>query len=1078
MNPYILRIGLFLFGSGFCALVYQMAWLRMLRLIFGSSTNASAAVLAIFMGGLGLGGYLLGKRGDRSKNPLNLYANLEFGISLAAALSPLLVAGVRALYVGVGGTSALGDTVGSTFRLVLAAVVLAVPTFLMGGTLPAAVRAITRKADSGRHSVGLLYAFNTLGAVVGTLLTTFVLLELVGIKQTIWVAALLNLIIALVARATARERGMLEEPAPEEAEAEVPAAERTPRATFRLVLTASCVVGFVFFLMELVWYRMMGPILGGSTYTFGIILMVALLGIGAGGLIYGMTTGNRRPTGLHFAVTCALEALFIILPFAAGDSIAHVALEMRGLQAGGFGALAMTWALVATVVVLPASLIAGYQFPLLVAILGSGRRGVAREVGLTYAWNTVGAIAGSIAGGFGLIPLLSAPTAWKLSAWLLVVLAAMFLALEARHGAGWRRLATGSAIGLVAVLLTLSTGPTAFWRHSGIGAGRFGSEPHSPNNLRDSIHFQNRTIRWETDGRESSVALVQTSGLAFFVNGKSDGSARDDAPTQVMSPLIGAILHANPTDGLVIGLGTGSSAGWLAEVDSIERVDVVELEPAILRVAEECHTVNRNALDNPKVHVEIADGREFLLTSDRKYDVIFSEPSNPYRAGVSSLFTREFYEAAARGMKDGGILIQWLQGYEVDAQVVRTAYATLGSVFPHVETWVVQVSDLLLVASASPIQHDLDRIRARLEEEPFRSAMSAVWGVSGAEGFYSAYAASPAFAAAVAEVEGDAINTDDHPIIEFGFARHVGRLGRFSIPRLRELAELRGESRPPLPEDALDWQRVEDARNARRLMFTAPQLRGRRPRQATPPDKGAHLRMQARDAYLQGNLNAAYELWMAQDGLPSGRIDLLLMAESLADAGDERALEVAAELAELAPVEGRSVMARWHLRNGEPELAAEELIAAFRLIREDPWTWQPHAQRATALAMEIGRASPELGRRLFEELAEPFAAEQQSEARLFARLTLAHEVDRDALCVEAHEAYEPWIPWTEPFLRRRRDCYEATNHPLAVTAQRQLEDFYAEGEVQLWWGLLPEQAFEGPELEMPSEATDSRSLAQ
>ena len=1078
MNPYILRICLFLFGSGFCALVYQMAWLRMLRLVFGSSTSASAAVLAIFMGGLGLGGYLLGKRGDRARNPLNLYANLEFGISLAAAISPLLVVGVRAFYIAVGGTSTLGIAMGSTLRLVLAAVVLAVPTFLMGGTLPAAVRAITRKEDSGRHSVGLLYALNTLGAVVGTLLTTFVLLELVGIRQTVLLAALLNLIIALVARATARERGMLEEPSREEAAEEVPAAARTTRATFHLVLLAACVVGFVFFLMELVWYRMMGPILGGSTYTFGIILTVALLGIGAGGLIYGLTAGDRRPTGLHFGATCALEALFIILPFAAGDSIAHLALEMRGLQAGGFGALAMTWALVTAVVVLPASLVAGYQFPLLVAILGAGRRRIAREVGLTYAWNTVGAILGSIAGGFGLIPLLSAPTAWKLSVWLLVALAAMFLFLEARRGAGFGRLATGSTIGLLALLLTFSTGPTSFWRHGGIGAGRFGPSPNSPNDLRDNAAFQNRTVRWETDGRESSVALVQTSGLAFFVNGKSDGSARDDAPTQVMSPLIGAILHPQPVDALVIGLGTGSSAGWLAEVDSIERVDVVELEPAILRVAEECYSVNRNALDNPKVHVEIADGREYLLTSDRKYDLIFSEPSNPYRAGVSSLFTREFYQAAERGMKEGGILIQWLQGYEVDAQVVRTAYATLGSVFPYVETWVVQVSDILLVASDSPIPHELPRISARVEEEPFRSAMNSVWGVSGVEGFYSGYAASPAFAAAVAEAEGDSINTDDHPIIEFGFARHVGRVGRFSIPRLRRLAELRGESRPPLAEDALDWQRVEDARSARRLMFKAPQLGGGQPDEAESQDEEEHLRIQARDAFGRGNLKAAHELWMGQEGPPSGRIDLLLMAESMAEVGDDRTPQVAALLTELEPVEARSVMARWHLRQGRPDLAGDEIIAALRLFRDDPWVWQPHAHRVIALATEIGRTSPELGRRVFEELSEPFAAHQQNEARLFSRLTLAHEVDPGTLCVDAHEAYEPWVPWNEPFLRRRRDCYEATNHRLATTAQRQLEDFYAEGEVQLWWGLLPDRAFEGPALEMTPGANDSRSLPQ
>ena len=485
MNPYVLRIALFLFGSGFCALVYQIAWLRLLRLVFGSSTWASAAVLAIFMGGLGLGSYLLGRRADRTGNPLGFYARLEIGISLAAALSVPLIAGVRALYFAAGGTETLGLFGGSSLRLVLAAVVLAVPTFLMGGTLPAAVRAITRAADSGRHSVGLLYAVNTLGAVLGAMVTTFVLLELVGIRQTIWLACLLNLLIALAARSLARRAGHARAGDPRGAGCRSRAGRGRRRGRcardrwFRLVLAAACVVGFVFFLMELVWYRMMGPILGGSTYTFGVILGVALLGIGAGGLLYGLTAGGRRPTGLHFAGTCALEALFLAIPFAAGDRIALAAHELRGLEAAGFSSLVIGWTVVTCFVVLPAAVVAGYQFPVLVALLGSGRRRVARQVGLAYAWNTVGAIAGSVAGGFLLLPMLSAPTSWRLSVWLLLVLAAIFLVVDGKR-AGWIPRVLPAAAAVVALAMTMATGPTAFWRHSGIGAGRlqrFAGEP-------------------------------------------------------------------------------------------------------------------------------------------------------------------------------------------------------------------------------------------------------------------------------------------------------------------------------------------------------------------------------------------------------------------------------------------------------------------------------------------------------------------------------------------------------------------------------------------------------------------------
>ncbi|MFW6176011.1 MAG: fused MFS/spermidine synthase, partial [Acidobacteriota bacterium] len=206
-----LRVALLLLGSGFASLVYQIAWLRLLRLVFGASTAASAAVLAIFMGGLGLGSLLLGPRADRSASPLRLYARLEVGIALAAGATPLLVAGVRWLYTALGGTDALGFAGGTAVRLALSAAVLGLPAFLMGGTLPATVRAVTGASDEGRRGLGLLYAANTLGAVAGTLATTFVAIEHLGTHRTLWVAALLNLLVAVAARALARSREMEEE---------------------------------------------------------------------------------------------------------------------------------------------------------------------------------------------------------------------------------------------------------------------------------------------------------------------------------------------------------------------------------------------------------------------------------------------------------------------------------------------------------------------------------------------------------------------------------------------------------------------------------------------------------------------------------------------------------------------------------------------------------------------------------------------------------------------------------------------------------------------------------------------------
>jgi spermidine synthase len=1046
-----------------------MGWLRMLRLVFGSSTNATAAVLAIFMGGLGLGGYLLGRRSEHTENPLDFYARLELGISLAAAVSPILIAAIRAFYIAVGGTQTLGLVGGTGLRLLLAGLVLGLPTFLMGGTLPAAVRSITREADRGRHSVGWLYAVNTLGAVTGAVVTTFVLIELVGIQNSIWLAALLNLLIALWARSTAREQGSVEPLTG--GTTENGAREEQPedrRSRVLLVLVAAGVVGFVFFLMELVWYRMLSPILGGSTYTFGVILIVALFGIGAGGLLYALLRDIRQPTLRHFSMTCILEALCIAVPLALGDLVALFALQMRGLQAGGFTFLALGWTAVSLVVVLPAAFVAGYQFPLLVALLGRGRKGVSRQVGLAYAWNTAGAILGSIAGGFGLIPLMSAPTVWRVCVWLLLGLGLVFL-LEDRKAATarGRRVLIG-AMGAVALLLSLATGPTAFWRHGSIGAGRMSVAPRNPNEFRDAQNFHRRMVEWEVDGRESSVALMRAGGYAFYINGKSDGSARGDAATQVMSGLVGAALHPEPRTSLVVGLGTGSSAGWLADLPTMERVDVVELEAVVEDVARACAPVNRGVMDRDDVEVIIADGREFLLTADETYDVIFSEPSNPYRVGISSLFTREFYQAASRALSANGLLVQWLQAYEIDAQVVRTAYATLGSVFPYVETWQVNKTDLLLVAAKEPVQHDIAGIRARLSQEPLASALNNAWGVSGVEGFYAGFVASHQFGKAVAEQEGDRINTDDRPIIEFGFARHLGRKGTFSIEQLRWLANMRGEDLLPTVNGTVDWQRVHDLREAR-LVYLETQL------PVVPSeDPGRTARSEARSAFSHGRFADAWEHWSGQQEEPLVRADLIMVGESLAELGDDRLPEVVESLRPLQATEAEAILARWFQRRGELTEATNHLISALTSYRTDPWPFAPLMLRTMELSQEIAREDPESGHRLIEALEEPFSLRLYDAKRIFAFGELARLVDLPGLCVPSFEALEPYPPWTEPFLQQRLECYAQAGHPLAARAARQLEEFNSHGDSQMWWGLLPETEVQAPPLEPPTMPATGR----
>jgi MFS family permease len=331
-----------------------------------------------------------------------------------------------------------------------------------------------------------------------------------------------NLLVAMVARVLSRswETGLppATTPAPI---AEDPAG--AVAAPTRFVLVAAAVVGFAFFLLEVVWYRMLGPLLGGTVFTFGLILSFALLGIGIGGALYGRPT-NNRPALSTFAVTCLLEALAVAAPFALGDRLAVAALMLSRLSAFGFAGRVLGWSAIAAVTVFPAALVAGYQFPLLIALLGKGRREIGRQIGLTYAWNTVGSMAGSLTGGFGLLPLLGAPALWRFTAALLALLGAAAVALGLRAPGPRLRAIAAPAVLLVPTLALLGAlGPTAAWRHSGIGAGRIHPEVlATPGSVEDFFNAQRRALVFEAEGVESSVALSSVNAYSLVVNGKSE----------------------------------------------------------------------------------------------------------------------------------------------------------------------------------------------------------------------------------------------------------------------------------------------------------------------------------------------------------------------------------------------------------------------------------------------------------------------------------------------------------------------------------------------------------------------------
>lgn len=1038
-----------LFLSGFCSLAYQMVWLREFRLVFGSTTAASAAVLAVFMGGLGLGAALVGSVAPRQSNSLRFYGLLELSVAASASVTPALLWVVRALYLTTGGVVTLGPSLASILQVVLALAVLLLPCLLMGATLPIACRYVTTNHDTARASTGLLYGWNALGAFVGVGFATFWMLEHLGSRGTLWSAALLNFAIGLWAtrRAAAesektqasKSRGA--EPKPQSREKRR-AARKTPgesdpspaSAPAGLVYAAAGLTGFVFFLIELVWYRMLAPLMGGSIYTVGLVLACALAGIGLGGVFFRTWVGRKQSqaTLKDLALVLALQSLALILPYALGDRFALFALEANAWKSFGFPGQVLGWSAIAGCLTLLPSFCAGLQFPMLVSLLGKGGKDLTKQLGRAYAANTSGSILGSLLGGFVLIPKLTAPGCWQLSVLLTCVLAALCLTLSSSPRARRQTITTCALLVVTFALLLLAQGPSALWRHTPIGYGLTQALPTGDPELQDFVNSRRRGLVSEFEGRSASLGLRKSGSYTITVNGKADGSALGDAPTQVMAGLIAALEHPKPQAAFVLGLATGCTAGWLADLPGMSRVDVVDIEAAMYPLAAGPFApVNRDVTRKDNVNFIVGDGREVLLTKGPSYDLIFSEPSNPYRAGIAALYTQEFYQSAARRLNPGGIFSQWVQAYDIDTATIRLVYATMASVFPHVETWMTVSGDLVFIGHQQAPDYSREALKARIALPIYREALARAWQTDTVEGFLSHHIADPAFARAVA-AEFPAVNTDNTNVLEFGFARGPSGSGGFSVANLAQLAEIRDQHQPSHIEPRLGLGRMA----LERCLSLASENRKCEPREDIAPADRA--RINAIRAFVDRDYEEVLRRWV---GPPQSLMARLILAEAQSHAGSAAAASALLEsIAEDWSSEAHFLAARLALREAQTDKAAVEAEAGILALYAQPWNRTRPSLDGLALIRALTKSKPALAGRYFTLLEQPFPVAAFDEERLKLRLALSLTLDAEAQ-VEAADAFGEHVPWNEAFLAFRLAAYQAAGDARLASARRDLDAF-------------------------------------
>jgi spermidine synthase len=771
---------LLFFLSGAAALVYEVLWLRMLILIFGSTQFAVSTILTAFMGGLALGSFLFGRLIDRRDDPVRVYGLLEIGIGVYALTVPWLFSLLVPVSRGIWGSFEPDFFVFSLLRFAFILLVLLVPTTLMGGTLPVLSRFAARRAESIGTSVGGLYAVNTFGAVAGTAATGFLLIPSLGTSRTVWIAAGVNLLIgaaALLVHHSGRAAGAAEE----SAATRVPvddrgAAGRLPGEA-RLMLWVLAGSGFVAMIYEIAWTRVLALIIGSSVYAFTIMLTTFLVGLAGGAAVASRVADRLRG---RFAVEGIIALLTgtSIAAFGTMLLFSELPYQFARLYHDVRGHNALVFALkfgIAFVVMLPPTLILGGIFPLVMRFCATHLPRLGRSVGDVYAANTLGTIAGSFLGGFFLIPLAGIRGSLLLAILADLVLAALLVAgagRSLRELTGWSTRARLAGAGLLAVLALGLPLAAPAWNTIVMNSGvyQYADDMEEADLTRDGFRkfmVEGLNLKFYKEGMITSVMVVQeqsTQTMLLAVNGKIDASSEGDLPTQLLSGHLPMLLAKDPQNAMVIGFASGITVGAVTRYP-VKELTAVEIEPAILEASHHFDPFNHQPLDDPRVHAVRNDGRNFLLVNDRRYDVIISEPSNPWMTVASNLFTREFFEIGRRRLAPGGVFAQWLQLYGMSPDDLKALMRTFHHVFPHVLVFnTIEDADLILIGSDEELHFDMQDLARRMSVLDVNVDLRRV-GVKTPEDLLTY------FIMGTREVEaftGDGpLNTDDNALIEF-----------------------------------------------------------------------------------------------------------------------------------------------------------------------------------------------------------------------------------------------------------------------------------------------------------------------
>ena len=791
---FIALIYLIFFLSGAAALIYEVVWVRYLSLIFGGSHLAVTTVLAVFMGGLALGSYFIGKRvaSNAKSKLLQLYGFLELGIALSAVMFAILMRFYPKIYIPLAQIAPTTPLYLSFLRVTLATLLLVLPTTLMGGTLPVLSACVGSRMKRLGSQLSFLYGFNTLGAVAGTGAAGFFLLRYLGAGKTLLVALLINCVVGVAAILLQDKVQAALDEADAPANEQLSTPEVNPAETpsldsllpFRLVLWGIGVSGFCALGYEILWTRILSIVIGASVYGFAIMLMAFLTGIALGSAAYGVflkISGKVRPGAasrpwksiagfglvqIIIGITALIVTVYIReLPLHAFSLQKYVDSALFSAKETSSFVLAFSYMFV------PAFFM-GLAFPLAGKIHADYKKVIGSAVGEILAFNTVGAILGSAVSGFALIYLFGIERSLQ----ILTIVNVAFGLLVITSLWGRALLNWGVFLAGACVVLVLVCSPQ-LWRvwNSKLFAIYQPNRPDlfgTPQAIRDVLAAHD--ILYQAEGVHALVSSIKLKGgnQSFLTNGRVEATDYPEGmQCQYTLGHLPMLLCKNPKKVFVLGTGSGMTLGATSAYPSVEQITLAEIEPKVLGVARTFARYNHDVLNNPKLRIVFNDGRNFLMTTKEKFDVITADPIHPWFSGAGYLYTTEYFRLAAEHLNPGGMACQWLPIYELTNDNLKSVVRSFSANFKYTMIWLTY-DDAELVGSNTPIVLDEEELDRRIRLPEVQKDLQAVQ-MGSAEDFLSYLVMGSAGAAAYSN--GGIINTDDNMYLEFSAPLSIGK---------------------------------------------------------------------------------------------------------------------------------------------------------------------------------------------------------------------------------------------------------------------------------------------------------------